>query len=899
MAKIVIDGKTYDAEKGKNLLETSISLGLDLPYFCWHPALGSVGACRQCAVKKFRDEQDEQGRIVMACMEPVEEKARISIDDPEARRFRKQVVESLMTNHPHDCPTCDEGGECHLQDMTVMTGHNYRRYRFNKRTYNNQYLGPFLNHEMNRCIQCYRCVRFYKEYAGGRDLDVFAAHNHVYFGRSEDGILENEFSGNLVEVCPTGVFTDKTLKKHYTRKWDLTHGPSICHQCSLGCNIIGGERYGSLRRILSRYNGEVNGYFICDRGRFGYEFVNEDDRLRLLFAKREGTFKPMDPETGLAEAAALLGPTKKVIGIGSPRASLEANFALKKLVGADNFYAGMSHLDGLLTRKALDILTSLPVRTPSLKEMEKSDAILVLGEDVTNSAPMMALALRQAVRQQQFSLAAPIGIAPWNDQAVREAAQEAKSPLYIAMPYATPLDDIAQRSYFSHPDNLARLGFSVAAKIDASAPSPPEMPAEAEALAEQLARSLAEAEHPLIVSGGGLHTPAILEAAANVVLALHKKGKAPLLSFVLPEADSAGLSLLGGKPLESAFSTEAETVIILENDLFRRAGQEAVRQFLDKPHRVLVLDHIHTATADWADMVIPVGAFAESDGTLVNQEGRAQRFYQAYVPASPIRESWRWLAELAAAAGREELAGWANLEDFTRALAQSYPVFGGIDELAPPSGFRINGQAIARQPHRYSGRTAINAGHQLHEPAPPADPDSALSFSMEGSLGRPPSSIIPFFWSPGWNSAQAINKYQIEVGGHLHDGDPGKRLIEPAVAGGQYFEMIPAPWSRKEGGWQLVPCYHIFGSEETSALAPAIRERAPAAYLALNPEDAVNAKVREGDKVRIELPGRTVQLPGQLRASLPTGLAGLPFGLPDMPFVEGLPRVNISKVEEH
>ena len=185
-----------------------------------------------------------------------------------------------MLNHPHDCPVCDVGGECHLQDMTVMTGHDYRRTRFEKRTFRNQYLGPFLYHEMNRCIQCYRCVRFYREYAGGNDLNVFGIKNAVYFGRSEDGVLENEFAGNLVEICPTGVFTDGTLRRHYTRKWDLRMAPSICVHCGAGCNITIGERYGLLRRVLTRFNSEVNGYFLCDRGRFGYEFVNSERRIR-------------------------------------------------------------------------------------------------------------------------------------------------------------------------------------------------------------------------------------------------------------------------------------------------------------------------------------------------------------------------------------------------------------------------------------------------------------------------------------------------------------------------------------------------------------------------------------------------------------------------------------------
>ena len=189
MATIYIDNKPHVVKDGENLLHACLSMGLDLPYFCYHPALHSVGACRQCAVKIFSDEHDTSGRIAMACMTPVRDGIRLSIDDPEARAFRAGVIEFLMANHPHDCPVCDEGGECHLQDMTVMTGHTYRAYRHAKRTHVNQYLGPFVNHEMNRCIACYRCVRFYRDYAGGTDLDVFAGHDagNGGFGLSRNG----------------------------------------------------------------------------------------------------------------------------------------------------------------------------------------------------------------------------------------------------------------------------------------------------------------------------------------------------------------------------------------------------------------------------------------------------------------------------------------------------------------------------------------------------------------------------------------------------------------------------------------------------------------------------------------------------------------------------------------
>ncbi|HEX5459211.1 MAG TPA: hypothetical protein VFX20_04500 [Steroidobacteraceae bacterium] len=186
-----------------------------MPYFCWHPAPGSVGASRQCAVKEFRDEYDQHDRLVMACMTAASDGLRICVGDSDAVAFRASVIEWLMVNHPHDRPVCEEGGECHLQDRTVKTGHVRRHDRFTKRTHRNQYLGPFLTHEMNRCIAGCRCARFYRDHAGGRDFDAQAAHPHVY-GRHADGVLESDFSSNLAEVCPTGAWA-----------------PSLSSRCSL------------------------------------------------------------------------------------------------------------------------------------------------------------------------------------------------------------------------------------------------------------------------------------------------------------------------------------------------------------------------------------------------------------------------------------------------------------------------------------------------------------------------------------------------------------------------------------------------------------------------------------------------------------------------------------------
>lgn len=889
---IFIDNKPYETEDGQSLLSACLSLGFNIPYFCWHPELHSVGACRQCAVKQFRSEQDTRGFITMSCMTPASDGTRISIDDPEAVQFRKSVIEWLMMNHPHDCPVCDEGGECHLQDMTVMVGHNYREFRFPKRTYRNQNLGPFLNHEMNRCIQCYRCVRFYRDYAGGRDLNVFGVNQRIFFGRSQDGTLENEFSGNLVEVCPTGVFTDKTLRRHYTRKWDLETAPSICVHCGVGCNTIAGERYGTLRRIQNRYNGAVNGYFLCDRGRFGYEFVNSERRVRTPMARHErsAAAEPVTRQAALERIAEACRNGSRVIGIGSPRGSLEANFALRTLVGPERFFLGISEKEKRLLDLALHVLRTSPARSASLQDIRSSDAVLVLGEDVANTAPMLALALRQSVRRQPMEKCDRLEVPRWADGAVRETIADARGPLYLATTTGTKLDAIARKNLHAAPDDLARLGFAVAGEVSEQAPAVSHPEESFKALAREIAEDLKQARRPLVVAGTSCGSESLIHAAANVACALHEKGVPVGLSLIVPECNGLGLAMIGGGTLEEAFQLITEepgqTVIVLENDLYRRASSGAVREFFAKAGCVVCLDHLLNVTTAEADVVLPAGSFADGHGTMVNNEGRAQRYFTVFCSDDEVRESWHWLRDIMLALGRPEGRSWESLDNVIAALARELAVFRQVPEIAPPAGFRMTGMKIPREPHRYSGRTAMRANLSVHEPKPPDDPDSSLAFSMEGSESQPPAAIIPRFWRPGWNSIQAVNKFQSEIGGPLRGGDPGRRLIEPTQSPEiRYFSDVPATFERREGQWLIVPCYHIFGSEELSALSPGIEERSPRPYVALGHEDARELGLKDSDMVNVRVGDWEHVLPLKISANVPKGVAGLPVGLAGVGYV--------------
>ena len=869
MATVYVDNKPYTMNPDENLLHGCLSHGFRLPYFCWHPALGSVGACRQCAVKQFKDEHDAHGRIVMACMTPAADGTRISIADPEATAFRAGIIEGLMLNHPHDCPVCDEGGECHLQDMTVMTGHSCRQYEFDKRTFRNQNLGPLVNHEMNRCIQCYRCVRFYREYAGGTDLNAFASRNVVFFGRHEDGLLESEFSGNLVEICPTGVFTDKTLKRHYARKWDLQFAPSVCVHCGVGCNTDAGERYGTLRRIVNRYNHEVNGYFLCDRGRFGYEFVNSERRVRhpLLNGR---PVSASAAETHLREVIA----KGRLLGIGSPRASLEANFALRRVVGSERFHSGMADFEARLFARIVDILRRYPVRVPTLRQIEESDAVLILGEDLTSVAPRMALAVRQSVRRQPMEIAERLKIPLWMDYGVRDATQGAKGPLFIATPCATRLDDVATATFHGAPDDLARLAFAVAHALDQKAPPREDVP-----LAVDIARALKAAKNPLVISGLSCVSEAVIEAAANVAMA----AGAPL-SFTAPECNTVGAALMEGKPLSEAFQAihdgTADTVIILENDLYRRAPAHEVDAFLDAAAHVITLDHLATPTTGKAELVLPAATFAESTGTFVSGEGRAQRYFEVFTPENDVRASWRWLGT----------DGWQKVDDVIAAIAEAIPALAPITKAAPAASYRIHGARIPRSPLRESGRTAMRANIDVSEPKQSEDNDSPLSYSMEGTPDQPPAALIPFFWKPGWNSIQATQMYQTEVGGPLRGGDAGARIFEPAGRNDQaYFTAIPAAFQPSDGEWLLVPMYHTFGSDELSLSAAGIAELVPKPYVALNTRD-----VAEGSEVDVISDAGIVRLPVRIRPDLPAGVAGLFAPLPPLAGIRLPARVKIG-----
>ncbi|MEH6651828.1 MAG: NADH-quinone oxidoreductase subunit NuoG [Motiliproteus sp.] len=907
MATIKIDGQDYDVEEGQNLLQACLGLGLDLPYFCWHPALGSVGACRQCALLQYQNADDSRGRLVMGCMTPVADGQILSIKADNAVTFRAGVIETLMTNHPHDCPVCEEGGECHLQDMTVMSGHHQRRFRGPKRTFTNQDLGPCIGHEMNRCITCYRCLRFYRDYAGGNDLHAYGSRNRIYFGRFEDGTLESVFSGNLVEVCPTGVFTDKTLAAHYSRKWDLQCAPSVCVHCSLGCNTSPGERYGVLKRIQNRYHPQINGYFLCDRGRFGYDFVNHPERIRHASQRQGGEFKPIDAEAAVNALKQFVDPNKsRPIGIGSPRATLESNWALQQLVGPDHFFSGLARADETLQQAMLSLLLSCTKAT-TLQQVEQADALLVIGEDLFNSAPRLGLSVRQAVRAAGRAKADAIRVPLWQDQAVQIAGQDIGHPLYMLHSHRSELDNLARDSYHASPSQQARLGLAIAHAIDPQAPPVAGLAPQQQALANEIAASLINADYPLLVAGASSRSLELIHACGQIHQALNRQrgdAKQAGLQLVFPESNSLGLALLTRQQhensLDDAFEVAAikpTRALILENDLYRRAPKPKVARFLDQLDESVVIDLLANPTTTQANLLLPATSFAESHGTLINNEGRAQTLFPVYSAPRELAMSWQWLRRVAKADNR--LTKVNDDAELLTELAASDPL------LAPLQSLALNHRPAwrsPRMPHRYSGRTALQAQLNVHEPQQPSDSDSALSYTMEGvpvyrrvtsqDANLPP---LPFAWYPGWNSNQALHKFDQQRRGQLGREVAEARLI-PSAKPSVRNDYAPDTASTdatdtstdtytdttSQPSLLIVPQPLAFGSEELSSMADAINARSEVACLWLHPDDAQRQGISDGDRVAIVLDQQDVTLQALLDSGQAPGTARVADGMPPL-----------------
>ena len=677
-----------------------------------------------------------------------------------------------------------------------------------------------------------------------------------------------------MEVCPTGVFTDKTLSAAYNRKWDLRGAPSVCVHCGHGCNIQVSERGGQIRRVLNRFNAQVNGYFLCDRGRFGYGFANDAHRPTVPMVRDASGMVRADAEKTCPRT---FGDS---VASGAERSSASARRAPRwkrisacaNWSAADSFFAGMAAAEAGCVDEILKAYRAgLP--TARLDEIETADAVLVLGEDVANTAPRLALALRQAVRSAAHEAADRLKLSPWQDAAIRIAAQEARAPLIIASPFPTPLDDIAHIVLPTTPAQMLDFARALQAALATDAQGDGDV--------ATIARLLLAAKRPVIVAGCALGVKALPASAAMIVQILRARNVDARLAFAVPECNSLGLAMMQAPPIEAALQAAAHpetgAVIVLENDLTRRLAPHDMAAWLGGKKTFVVLDHIPTPTTARADVLLPCTNFAECEGTYVSAEGRAQRGFAVAPPPGEAAPGWAWLRDIAAALGRRTPP--PDFDAVTRSLATALPEFSGIEEAAPGASFRIAGQRLRSEPHRYSGRTAMEAARTVHEPQA-FEPEAApFTGTMEGYYGAMPAALFPFFWAPGWNSGQALHKFQDESGA-LRLGPAGVRLFDKMAATSLAEPAAPPETAPADGTLLLLPQFHVFGSEELSARAAPVAELIQAPALCVSAADAGRFGLRQNMPATLAIGVDTMRLNVNIVTGLSAGIATVSAGWP-------------------
>jgi NADH-quinone oxidoreductase subunit G len=696
MPKLKIDGLEIEVPKGTKVIEAAARLGIIIPRFCFHPALGPVGACRVCAVKFL--EGPVKG-VQMSCMTDAQDGMVVSTTDEEAVDFRKHVIEWLMMNHPHDCPVCDEGGHCLLQDLTVAGGHGIRRYLGKKWTYRDQYLGVFVQHEMNRCIHCWRCRRFYQEFAGYRDLGAMQIAYRTYFGRYKDGPLESPFSGNLIDICPTGVYTDKP-SRFTGRRWDFERGPCLCIHCSLGCNIITSARYREMVRLEARFSEFVNGYFICDRGRYGFYYTNHPERPRRARIRTEEA----SLDKAIRKAAEMLleikqksGP-KSIASLCSTRSSLESQAMLARFCQVQAWDEPKYFETPAMAHKVKKAVSSLDERWAiSMRQIEKADFILVIGADPVNEAPMLALTMRQAFRNGAT-------IAVMDPRPVFLPFEFEHLPVVPG-----DLEPCLNALIKGAVDRSAveKMGKEALQFYDAT-PSEHSPEPTLKNRMVNIIEKLKQSHYPVLVCGTAIVQETTPSLVADNTRFLHAVKDRAGLFYLMPGANAFGAALLSSEEgslvdvIESIEKGKAKALMLVESDPFWSfPDQERLRKAIEKLELLLVMDYLPSKAAIDAHIFLPTRTLFETETSFVNQEGRIQfapaahhggipisqisasghppRTFRRDIPGGEPEPAWKILAKLADAMplprdeifprSRGELWAW---------ITKEYPAFAQV-----------------------------------------------------------------------------------------------------------------------------------------------------------------------------------------------------------------------------
>ncbi|EIJ42758.1 NADH-quinone oxidoreductase, chain G [Beggiatoa alba B18LD] len=643
MATIEIDGKTYEAEPGTMLIKVTDANGIDIPRFCYHKKLSVAANCRMCLV-----EVEKAPKPMPACATPVMDGMKVYTRSTKALLAQKAVMEFLLINHPLDCPICDQGGECELQDIAIGYGGDASNYQEGKRVVADKNLGPLVATEMTRCIHCTRCVRFSEEIAGTTELGATGRGEHTKIGTYVAKTVNSELSGNIVDLCPVGALTNKVFR-FSARAWEMQQYDGIAPHDGIGSHVHLHVRRGEVMRLVPKENEAINEVWLSDRDRYSYTALKAADRLTVPMIKKDGQWHETDWETALSVAVDGLKKVikthqSKAIGaLASATATLEELYLLQKLMRG----IGSNNIDHRLRQTDFsqqEFAPLYPSLGQSISDLEASNAVLVIGSHIRKEQPLLNHRLRKAsLRGGKVMFVNPVRY----EFNYPVAAELISSPEQLVIHLA----GIAKALLLKQPATVPTGIESLVASINPDTTQ------------QQIATYLSAGERSTLLLGA-LATShpqyAIINALANAIAQLSNSKLGYLaesantvgayLAGVLPHRGAAGESLktagLDAQALLTDNGVKGYVLLGVEPELDSIWGTATLQTLKQADFVVSITAYCTPAIESYAHVVLPMSLFAETSGTFVNTEGKWQSFTGAVKPTGEIRPAWKILRVL-------------------------------------------------------------------------------------------------------------------------------------------------------------------------------------------------------------------------------------------------------------
>ena len=701
---LIIDGREVTATEGEMLHDAARRGDVEIPVFCYEPKLGDpVGACRMCLV-----EVEGIPKLQTSCSTPVRDGMVVHTRTEQVKEAQNAVVEFLLVNHPLDCPVCDKGGECPLQDITMGWGPGKSRVTDPKRHFEKPLpLSPLVAIDRERCILCYRCVRFSQEISEDSQLQLLDRGDRTYVGTFDDRPYVAPFHGNITDLCPVGALTSYTYRFR-ARPWDIEEAGSVCTLCPSQCNVSFTVRDEKVKRVVARDNPEVDDGWICDRGRYGFEMFAAEERVTEPRLKGGA---PTDWETAIAKAAAGLraseidhtgggsnsdAPGKVAAIVGD--ASNEEGFLVQKLL-REALHS--PHIDSRPSRGATrDALVGLaqPSLTAKVRDIDTADAILVLGTDPLHSSPILDLRIRKAIRRNGAELVVaterPTALDGGANAIARIGPGEARHFLGELTKALGGEETDSLASLVETLQGAEKIVVVWGERIVRELTGATALLELAQALKIDEADGAGLLEVPDFTNARGLREAGCLPDAGP--------GLAALGASEAPEAGSTGRST---EEIRDALETgELKSLILFGADPLRDfPDTEAWRRALAAADHLVVFSTFENATTAMADVVLPLETHAEKDGTVTHPDGRLQRVRPSASRPGDIRPGWGVLAELSLALGHD--TGVVSQPSAFAALTQEVPFYAGISDA------EIGGRGV-----RWQERPAASAAPKPSQP---------------------------------------------------------------------------------------------------------------------------------------------------------------------------------------